>query len=265
MIVYLAFFKPPRDVIEISGGTLRRPTGAELEQFVDLAQVHARRLYGIDEILGPSGWHGLTKVNVTYTILETNNDDRIPRICYFALLDVLTKHWKYVLRREEYNRKYALKFKKTSAKHPKVPIYNFNPSLISKLEKGIRLLSKQRRFAISLERWYSSCTRSDPLDTVLDCCSSLEAALGLPNELRLRIAFSVYYTMQTNKKKAFALAYEMYGVRNSFIHGVKVPVVSREQQQSYIKIVADILYRFVVLGKLPNAEIINNMILKDYT
>lgn len=263
MIVFLAFFKPPKDVLKVSGVTLRRATSEEVKQFMHAAEPYIRRLGGT-ELFGPIGQRGPVKVRLKYTILETN-DDRIPPVCYFALLDILKKTWMYVLRREEYYRKYALKLTATHVKHPKVPIYNFNPPLISKLEKGIQLLSKQRRFAISLERWYSSCTRSDPLDTALDCCSSLEAAISLPNELRLRIAFSVYHTMQTNKEKAFALAYEMYGVRNSFIHGDKTPIVSRRQQQSYIKIVADMLYRFIVLGKIPNVEMINRMILKDYT
>ncbi len=263
MIVYLAFFKPPKDVLKISGATLRRPTGAEAKHLGESAELSIRRL-DATEFCGPLDQRGPVKIRLKYTILETT-DDKISPVCYFALLDVLTKNWMYVLRREDYYRRYLFRLTGTPEKHPKVPTYNFNRSLISKLNKGMLLLSKQRRFAISLERWYSSCTRSDPLDTVLDCCSSLEAALALSNELRLRIAFSVYHTMQINKKKAFTLAYDMYGIRNDFIHGVKVPVVSRDQQQSYIKIVSDVLYRFIELGKLPSAKSINEMILKDYT
>lgn len=145
-----------------------------------------------------------------------------------------------------------------------MPTYNFNPNLVEKLTAGLRLLSSQRRFCISLERWYSSCTRRESLDTVLDCCSSLEAALSLPDELRLRIAFSVYYTVKTNKKRAFALAYEMYGIRNAFIHGGKIPKVSLAQKRSYIELVAEMLYRYVAIGKILDGGVINKMILENY-
>jgi hypothetical protein len=266
MIVYLAFFRPPKKAIKFHGATVRRPTDDENNQFIDCAFVPYIRPLDHTEVFGPLDKLRVpAKVKVIYTILEVR-DYHISPICYIALLDVLTKNWIYILEREKHCRLRPLSLGRSmpAGTHPKVPTYNFNPNLIEKLKAGLLLLSSQRRFCISLERWYSSCTRMEPLDTVLDCCSSLEAVLSLPDELRLRIAFSVYHTVKTNKKRAFALAYEMYGIRNAFIHGGKMPKVSLSQKRSYIELVAEILYRYVAIGKILDGGVISKMILENY-
>ena len=43
MIVFIAFFKPPKDVLKASGITLRRATSEEVEQFIDAAEPYIRR------------------------------------------------------------------------------------------------------------------------------------------------------------------------------------------------------------------------------
>ena len=117
---------------------------------------------------------------------------------------------------------------------------------------------------IAIQRWYSSYTREDPLDTVLDCCSALEAAINLPDELRLRISLSVYHTLAKNRKRAFSLVYEMYRNRNDFIHGGRLPELSSKQQQNYIEVVAQVLYRYVDLGKIPDSKSMSKAILRQY-
>lgn len=254
MIVYLPFFKPPENVLRISNVNIRRPTDTEDEQMC------TQRIFAFTG----REWNAIRPnapiKRLGYAVLETSND-KVPSPCYNALLHVLTRHDAYSMELKNckpqsiFSRDFEL---------PKVPIYKFSPSLVNKLKKGLPLLTKNKRFQISVLRWDASFARNEPIDTVLDCCSSLEAAFSLPNELRLRLAFSAYHTVKTNKKKAFNIVYEMYGKRNSFIHGGAIPDVSVEQQRNYIKIVADILCRFVELGKIPDGDTLNKKLLQMY-
>ena len=49
------------------------------------------------------------------------------------------------------------------------------------------------------------------------------------------------------------------------MHGNKLPDVSIEQQQNYVEIVAQVMYRFVNLGEIPSEEDISKMITKHYS
>jgi hypothetical protein len=261
MLIALPFFKPPKEAINVSGVTLKTATVSQLDQ---LQAEHPKSGLFVFEMMRlfrtPDGKRVEDIDDFELAALETSKD-AIPVDCYTALLELLTGHWKYILKRSECM---AQSSPSSSPKYPKLPRYSFNASLVDKFASGVDLLSTSRRFRISTQRWYISYMREDPLDTVLDCCSSLEAALSLNNELRLRISLSVYHTFRRKKKKAFNLVYEMYGIRNSFIHGAKIPEVSAEQQRSYIEIVAQLLRRYVQLGEIPDSNVINEMIIRHY-
>ncbi len=138
-----------------------------------------------------------------------------------------------------------------------------NSKLIS---QGIKFLrnNKTRRFNIALHRFAASYKRTDPLDSILDCCSCLEALYNLSDELRLKISLISFHIVSVNKKKTLEKIYEMYGLRNDFIHGNKIPVVSNEQVQVYMSYTADILMSILRSGEIPNVEKLTKNIFEYY-
>ena len=56
----------------------------------------------------------------------------------------------------------------------------------------------------------------------------------------------------------------MYGIRNSFIHGSKIPNVTQQQRVIYIDTVANMLKSIVIDGKMPNMDKISEKLLDKY-
>lgn len=137
--------------------------------------------------------------------------------------------------------------------------FTLTETMTSKLETGIELCSN-KRFRIAIDRWNTGLRRADPLDAVLDLCSSLEACFGLSSELRLRLSFAVRAVLKRNKKTSAKLVYEMYGVRNDFIHGSKIPEISRDQKAAFIAVVSEILVSIIRKGAIPSAQVIQKEI-----
>jgi len=190
-------------------------------------------------------------------------DNVVPLICYTALFDLITGNWKYMLARTKAVRSpINLDHQRLC---PRVPKYSTTEKVVRQLDKGIKLMRKSRRFRISLERWSSSYSREDALDTVLDLCSSLEAAFALPNELRLRLSLAVYHVLSDSKKQGFLTTYQMYGIRNKFIHGAQIPEVQENEKEQFIEIVRRVLRAFLHSGEIPNGERINQLIIGHYS
>ena len=252
MLINLPFYNAPKQPINLGNFTIRATLGWE-EKGSDFPV----SVYGFETSKLP-----MHKKSPAWAMLETP-DNLIPSIIYATTLDLLSNHWKYVFKRtvtlaRPMTLDRALDF-------IKVPRYNFTPSLINTFTRAIKFLSKERKARIALQRWSSSYARQDSLDSVLDCCSALEAAMNLPDELRLRISLSAYHLLKRYKKQGFALVYEMYGIRNSFIHGASFPEVDTNKQRSYIDVVAQILRRYIELGKIPSGDEMGKSILHQFS
>lgn len=222
MSIFLPFIKSPKEVLNLSVITLKGITKDQIKEFSPENPKSGIAGLEIMQLFGDS------RVERHWTVLEMHTKE-IPNDCYGALFELLTDYWTYIFKREE---RIHRTVDVPSDDYPTLPQYTLNKSLINGITQGVKLLLKDRQFRISLLRWNSSYLRQDPLDTVLDCCSALEAAFRISDELRLRISLSVYHILNRAKRKGFASIYKMYGIRNSFIHGERIPTVTKQEQKS---------------------------------
>ena len=150
----------------------------------------------------------------------------------------------------------------------KPPSYRITQRRAELLRNGFALLRRKsgdaRRFKVALQRWATSYERDDPLDSVLDCCSALEALFGARDELRLRLAFSVYFTVPRQRKSLARLTYRMYGLRNDFIHGGKVPAVSEKEQDQHVQLVRTVVLAVVHNKTLPRRAELDQSIIRMF-
>lgn len=263
--IVLKYFKPQKNVISLDGITIKFIKSKDLES-----------IYGnrIDDSVRASvqEWQVLAKKqglketenwgNLIFPVVEYSNDE-IPSICVKSLFELVFNIWMHCL---ESNRELNLSL--GEEKECNVPYVSLTQKNLKLIKEGYKILNgnknENKRFKISLQRWSSSYIRSVPLDSVLDCCSSLEALLSFPNELRLRFSFSVYHILRKNKKASMLKIYEMYGVRNSFIHGGRVPKVSKNEQEEFIRIVANVLLQIIKNGNMPKSNVLSKKIIEQY-
>ncbi|HEV2146144.1 MAG TPA: hypothetical protein VGR37_01875 [Longimicrobiaceae bacterium] len=255
--IVLPFFHAPKHPLRAEHGIFRPMTMDEIEIEYGNADFFTIRAADLDFILGP-GKRSDSFETHRWTVLELA-ESVVPSRCYSALLDLLSGEWKYEMLWREHLRSGK---DKTSRPHPRKQ--RLSESFLSRFNSGSSLLHKERRLRVALLRWEGSYQRTDPLDTVLDCCSCLEASFQMGDELRLRTALAVYYTVRTGKKNAFRSVYTMYGVRNKFIHGASIPEVSSQEWRRYIEITAALLQEFISHGRMPNAESMNRSILSHF-
>ncbi len=147
-----------------------------------------------------------------------------------------------------------------------IPLGKLDNDAIRLIKQGIDLLkdNKNKRFKIALHRFSASYKRNDPLDSILDCCSTLEALYNISDELRLKTSLISYHLVKKNKKKTLDIIYEMYGKRNDFVHGNKIPDVCKEEQVEYICCTAAILLSIIELTKIPSSEDLTKKIFEYY-
>lgn len=176
--------------------------------------------------------------------------------CYLSVLDLFTENWKYIFERNE-------KLRLSSFATPinwNPPTYEFTKIIKLRFRKSLKLINTSVRFRIALERWFSSYTRNTSyLDSLLDCCSALEAILGVRDEIRLRISLSTFYILsrkinKSQAKKAAKTVYEMYNLRNIFIHGSKIPEVRKEEIYDFINTIAELFKILILNSKLPSRK-----------
>ena len=258
-IILLPYFQPPKEPIKIKDVIIDAISVQGLTDkfnnlitFSEVAQLLKKR-YNKDHTFENSMW----------TILIVSNNE-IPDVCYSAIFDILQNNWKYILKRNDFYNSIDNKEMKLE-----VPNYKFCSTFLEHLENGINLITENKhsnkRFCIALQRWVSSYTRQETIDSVLDCCASLEALFNYSNELRLRISCSVYHFRRKDKKKSFEIVYNLYGIRSNFIHGVKIPEVSKKTRYEFLEILANIFNQIIKDSKLPDIELLNEQIIKYYT
>jgi len=209
--------------------------------------------------------HGeLKKFEESKWVFIIKNNKEIDDACYLGMLDLCTNNWRYILKRNE-------SLKTSSLSQPinwNPPSYNLTPKRINRVKQSLDLINKKGRFRVALQRWFSSYNRSTSyLDSLLDCCSALEALLGTKNEIRLRISLYAYYLLQKKKrkfeaKKMFKTIYKMYGLRNEFTHGSKIPKVKKKNLYLLIEAIATIINITIDDGKIPEGKKLNDFIFK---
>jgi hypothetical protein len=229
------------------GGRLFTATSADLGDLdFTIRPVDLPNLFG-------ASWAELKYENLRWTALEIP-DENVPQLCYAGLTDLLTDTWEYELEWRAASRD----------EHPKRNRQEVNDTFVARFNAGLRLLFANRRFQIAMIRWSRCFKRSDPLDTVLDCCSCLEASFQMGEELRLRTALAVYFALDEEPELGFRTAYNMYGIRSKFIHGSKIPDVTEEERRKYVKLVATLLDRFIEVGAMPNRNDLDAKILRKF-
>ncbi len=190
-------------------------------------------------------------------------DSSIAEDAVVTLLDLLTGQYRYELAKAR-RRALPLSLARSDAP-PRLPRHKLTNALLNSLRSGTALLKKRPAFGIGLNRWAAAYVRHQPLDTVLDCCASLEAVLKLDAEKRLRLALCTYHFLERDKRNAFKGVYRMYGIRNDFIHGGGMPSVSDHDQDEFIEIVATVLRKCVQVRGIPTAEELSKRILRQYS
>ncbi|MCK5022993.1 MAG: hypothetical protein KAS04_02365 [Candidatus Aenigmarchaeota archaeon] len=131
-------------------------------------------------------------------------------------------------------------------------------------QKGLtkQLKGKFKRYSLAIDRFATSYKREDELDAVLDCCSVIESLYGVGDELRLRIALITFQLFDREKDDYMKSIYELYGIRNNFIHGNTIPIVSISQIRKYQKIISDILHIPLINSDFIDFNKINESILE---
>lgn len=220
---FLPHFKPPRTRKRFNSIVYRKLNSDEC--FSGPADQHYYVSgFEMDGLFSIKGEEGLRKEYNSWGVLETTLQGISEKDIYI-LVDLVTRRWEYVLLRTMALKQPVVPGKST---YPKTPCLNINNKQLQLIHNGILLLLKEKTFQVAIHRWSVSYIRTDPIDTVLDNCSSLEAALSLPNELRLRASLSVYHILRSRKKEGFREAYGMYGARNDFIHGKNPPKLTEQ-------------------------------------
>lgn len=259
----LPYFHPPTKKIEINGGKFT----SVREPFNDSGFEEREENHYIPNFRDDWGFYGYEYASLYRTnsplrcALLTVDDDKFERNYYRFLIDLCSGHWQYVLWKTE---RFA-HGRRAKEKWVKIPRYRLSKTFISNFEKAIDLLRKNKRFRIAVHRWGSSYNRDEMLDSVLDCCSSFEAIFSMGDELRLKTALAVFFTLSKKRHQGFLCAYEMYGLRSSFIHGARIPELSKEDRKKYIDIVSKVLKQCVFKQDIPNREEINARIIQHFS
>jgi len=242
----LPYFRPPKEPFGTDRSEVRPIHLDEIRDIGDTVLSTALYMYEIMELFGKPGRLGAFETALRTVVLTSVPE--IPEESLTALADLVSQNWLYIQQRSR-----ALADPPLGAVRPLPSVYTFTTTRQAAYKEGLALLEASRPFRIAMLRWAAGLTRTDPLDSVLDYCSALEALFRLRDELRLRLSLSVYHVLKRGKREAFHAVYEMYGIRNKFIHGGAVPDVSFESAEEYGTTVAAVLGNIVSRGALPDA------------
>jgi hypothetical protein len=133
-------------------------------------------------------------------------------------------------------------------------LYALTASKIARLNRWLgHSHNRFVRLSTGLRRWSAAMNRRTSLDSLLDCMSTLEAIAGLgSSEIRLRLSMYAASVVRTHRAKAFMTVYKSYKLRNDFIHGSKIPVISDDEEQELIFRTANVLLSYLDTAAIPN-------------
>lgn len=135
-------------------------------------------------------------------------------------------------------------------------------NFINLFTNGIKLCTKKSglKIQVSFYRFFASFSRSDNLDAILDLCSAIEAIYNINTELRLKIALITGALLNcTNSMKKM---YVLYSVRNNYIHGNSIPIVTKEELCEYQNLTHSILKVILEKGESNKINDISNTIME---
>lgn len=250
MIAALPPFLPPANPIKVGDLSLRASISDDFQ-----SPGPKQSFLGLEI----SSWNRKnSKVGeVQMTIAEYEAADVTPN-SLAALSDLITGRWRFLM--TELRRPVSLN--NGTFKLKSLPYFRLTDPRKDTLARGFQLLRREKRFRIAAERWHSAVRRFEAVDSLIDICSSMEAFFGLRDELRLRLAFAAYFSSKQRRRHAFSTTYEMYGLRNEFVHGARIPDVSEAQQKLFVATMADILLSAVRANAVPKAESMNSELLR---
>jgi hypothetical protein len=255
---WLKYFKSVTKEIIIKGAKIKSIKDIDFKRMPKMSMTYDEH----ESLIANHNVSDFNEINFTFVEYE---DDNIPDTCILGLFDLIYNNWEYIINRTEgLNNSLSSLFKRKTNKNI-VPYKNLRVGNKIKLfENGLILLSREKRFKIALSRWISSTIRQDSLDSILDCCSSLEAILNFSDERRLRLSLSVYHLLDKKKKESMNYVYKMYEKRSLFIHGVKIPEVTKEEVKKDINVVAKVLLQIIKQKNIPKSDDINKKLLDYY-
>jgi hypothetical protein len=243
--VILVQLKPPKSPIQLLHGRLFSCLLADLETIQTNQMLLGRDLFEVMDRPTTKG--------VAFTIIDSLPKD-VSSDAIVGLVELLTARWRKIYPRAPI----ALDSASSVNQRPRFPRTVISPSLRRSIDKGITLISTQRRFRMAIERWYASVRRDDVIDSVLDLCSSLEACLAAgSNEIRLRLALAVYTTLRRNRSRGFKITYEMYNVRSRLVHGDSVAKLQASEVKAFMEVVADALHTILSAQSIPSPDRLN--------
>jgi hypothetical protein len=196
-------------------------------------------------------------LDAPYFAIAESADREVSAFALAGLVWLITGQWKYYAGRARAFRKHA------SDTWPAPSEVGLSGNRLAHIRVGAKLALSNRRFRIALTRWCSSLDRTDSMDVVLDCCSCLEALFQTPSEHRLRTALAARHCVSAGKRHTFRITYELYGLRNQFVHGARIPDVADSMVAEFVGLVATLLREFIRQGRCPAPEDINAAIFEQ--
>lgn len=243
----LPYFRPPRTAFGTDRSEVLGISPSEFSEEAEGALNTALYGHEVQALFRKRGGLG-SPMTARRTAVYTSIPE-IPEGSLVALADLVSRNWSYLQ-----SRTIAHEAPLLEAVYPRPRLYSFTPLRQAAYTRGLGLLETSRGFRVSMLRWAAGPTRTDPLDSVLDYCSALEALFRLPDELRLRLSLSVHCVLQCRKRERACAVYEMYGIRSKFIHGGDVPDVCFDQTAGYCATIAAVLGTVVAKGALPDGQ-----------
>lgn len=244
-MVILTQFRPPAEPVRLKNVVLRKESLALASETASDQTFTGYELSSLTQ-----EYESFDKAMVT---VAEEFPDYLSGFKLVGLAELATGRWRNIMRSSRPT--LTKDFKPVSP----YPWYSLTEKVRAIIEGGIDL-SATKRFNIAIERWHTGVKRNEPIDTVLDLCSSLEACFALGSELRLRLSFAVRASLDRDKRSSAQVVYDMYGVRNTFIHGSSIPAVSDEQRFEYTDIVSKVLLAIIGRGSIPSANAVRNAI-----
>jgi len=245
-VIVFPFLIPPQKSYETDVGTLRAIKAGEAEKkygdFPLSVRPYEMEYFFKDRL------DRLEYEESVWAVLELKRQDAYPHD-YKGIFDLTTGNWDYHLRWLEY---YNIMPIGDIEERPEPRRFRVTTRFLNSFNEISLLMNRERRFQFATRRWHRSYHRADCIDTVIDCCVALEALFKPEYELRLRMSLYAYLFSDWGKSASRGTVYEMYGIRNDFIHGKEVAKLTDEQRRRYVSTVARILNRCVKLQSVPD-------------
>ncbi len=251
--ILLPYFKPPIKPISIENIEICGVSWDALDNELGKNEILPVTIGEFDNIVKMRGFEKSDYDKISWTILRVNNDKNA---CdYATIFDLVSDNWKYLQKVNDNSRIQLSIFEKNHTQVNSAPVYKLTSKFIRQITAAVKLANENKKVLIALHYWRLSYMQIDNINSLLHCCSCLEALFSLDGEIRLRLA--LYASTYLNQKKISSYVYRMYGIRNDYIHGNKIPIIN--DKNIYLSIIAQVLRKAVAQG-IPSAVQLDKII-----